>query len=92
MTCLAPARHACGVRRRDVEPPQLYDEAEAFDIGRTVLAVAVLPAAGTREEPALLVEPQRVRADSELARQLTDPHASNDPPRAGVRQAPRRLP
>ena len=64
---MAPAGDPSGILERDVEPTQVDDQAQVFDIRRAVLAVVVVPPSRTRKPARSLVESHRVGRDADLA-------------------------
>ena len=63
---VAPARDPGGILERDVEPPQVDDQAQVLDVRRSVLAVGVVPSGRTRQPARAFVEADGVRRDADL--------------------------
>ena len=63
-----------GIDRREPEPPQHYDQAQARQIGGIELAIAVDEARRGRQNALLLIEPDGRRGHSGTSGELGDLH------------------
>lgn len=71
MAALAPARDLRRVGYGEIEPAQIDEQPEAFDVGRRVIAVPILPARRSRQGTRAFIEAEGVRSHPQLVGKLS---------------------
>ena len=67
MAGMAPRRQLCSLFQRQLDTPEVQQQAEVLEVVRTIAAISVLGPFRPRQPALAFVEADRVRADAQLA-------------------------
>ena len=76
---MTPTRDPGGVSEWDVQPSQVDQESEMFDIRLAIIPIVVVPSRGPWKPARALVEADGVGRHSDLSGEFTDPHWRSKP-------------